>query len=300
MEYGRAKKRKARKGLLLPSILPLAFAGCMQLNPPGFSAVEDPKNSGPRYLWVEDAPGGTGTSVQNRMIEDGAPLALYSVVRDAKGRYLADLDVAWSVKDNFGKVSDSSGAETIFYPPTTKLLATISVQNDDFGIVNVPVQVSYSALTVTGLEMWLRAESLASQSVGAELSLWQDLSDFDHDAQQLIASNRPALEAYGASKILHFDGVDDQLDFDSSFLEGSEYTFILVSREEGNVLSISVQSSALTGPYVSSTQSTIGYDSATDSYFEGDVAELLVYSRELSSSELDSLTNYLNEKWGLE
>jgi hypothetical protein len=81
---------------------------------------------------------------------------------------------------------------------------------------------------IPGLELWLSADQGVSISNDGAVTTWTDRSDNGRNAGQATALQQPTL--VGSSiKCLYFDGIDDNLDINLSFLANSEYTIFCVA-----------------------------------------------------------------------
>ena len=90
---------------------------------------------------------------------------------------------------------------------------------------------SHVPLTVPGLKLWVRTESLAALADGAAVASWPDESGNGKHLAQAIAAQKPVhdLDADGLPAVL-FDGADDMLVTAANVLNTDRHTIFLVAR----------------------------------------------------------------------
>lgn len=82
----------------------------------------------------------------------------------------------------------------------------------------------------------------------------------------------------------------------------NNYGIIFSARDSGNIVQWGSNNTPLSNLFSGAAQagntamSQIGKDEVT-SFWNGDIAEVLIYNRRLSPSEVDSVKQYLNSKW---
>lgn len=84
--------------------------------------------------------------------------------------------------------------------------------------------------SVSGLEAWYKADSI-SQADGTAISTWTDSSSNGRDISN-TGSNRPTYKTgiLNSQPIVRFDGADDWLERNASFINGNDWTVIAVAK----------------------------------------------------------------------
>ena len=86
-------------------------------------------------------------------------------------------------------------------------------------------------LSVPGLKLWVRTESLAALSDTEEVAAWPDESGNGRDLVQAVAAKRPVMqEDETIGRAVLFDGADDVLATAANVLNTDRHTFFLVAR----------------------------------------------------------------------
>ncbi len=175
-------------------------------------------------ITVTQSAGGTVTPDPAASVTHGADSEMFMIVPDV-GHYVQDVlvdeqsvGVRWEY--TFEDVTDSHTLRAVF--------------------------AAKPALPVTnGLGMWVAADAIGIVADGQPVGSWQDLSGNGRHAEQPVAGQQPSFTT-GVTNILNghgavrFDGVDDILPFDGTFLAGTDYTVFIVegrrSSKNGNYL----------------------------------------------------------------
>ena len=100
------------------------------------------------------------------------------------------------------------------------------------GILSSGSAPAFSPLDISGLSLWLKAESLALND-GDPVAAWTDSSGNGNDASQSTAGNKPLYKAniFGSKPAILFDAVDDYLtvaDDDGLDLSSGSYCIFAV------------------------------------------------------------------------
>jgi len=249
-----------------------------------------------------------------------------------------------------------------------------------FRLTNARTQTQNAPMT-SMLNMALWFESTSTQSIadaetenGLTVSTWYDInptSTYKYNATQGTSGSRPlyTTNCINSLPCLRFDGVDDFLLYDGTFLSGSDYTIVVVEQRRdgktfnyflggsdalvnanltlgysydanrilfsqyGNDLEIdvadytspiprihlfrfnstsgktsyqnSLTASTLIGS-ASPTVSLISYNGAAigryipdSAFYNGDISEIIIFTRALKTEEINSIMTYLSKKWGI-
>lgn len=86
--------------------------------------------------------------------------------------------------------------------------------------------------TISDLAGWWDATKITGLSDGAAVSQWDDSSGANRHATQGTAGNQPTYQTgeMNGRPVVRFDGTDDYLGYDGSFLVGTQYTIFVVAR----------------------------------------------------------------------
>ena len=200
----------------------------------------------------------------------------------------------------------------------------------------MPAEMRARPLPADKLEVHLDAQAAETVTADAEgnVSLWQDQSGQGRDAAQAIVTARPKLVADGMNgrPVLRFDekratrlelpNLSDKqitataIAVASNPLPGSEVNhdprIFTASDGKGYDFQVGIALSVLNmetgGPRVLSgvfskvwaKSVRVGcFSPNPQTFFTGDIAEILVYSRLLKPEEQDFIRAYLTAKWGL-
>ena len=91
--------------------------------------------------------------------------------------------------------------------------------------------MSLVPMTVAGLKLWARLESLAGLQDGDAVATWRDTSGNGRDLVQATTNRQPKLRLESATGLgVLFDGVDDVLATASNVLNTNQHTIFLVAR----------------------------------------------------------------------
>src|SRR5215831_12515117 len=89
----------------------------------------------------------------------------------------------------------------------------------------------FSPASVTGLKLWVRAESLVSLANNAPVATWKDESGSGNDLVQASASKRPLYQTNVESLPgVSFDGVDDVLATAGNAFATDTHVILMVAR----------------------------------------------------------------------
>ena len=91
-------------------------------------------------LRIEDAPDGSGQPIAAQNLRAGQSLQVYAVSRDQAGRFVALVDVLWSLSAELGQLSQELGSSTIF---TAEVLGQeqIMASSVDFPLATGTLQI---------------------------------------------------------------------------------------------------------------------------------------------------------------
>jgi hypothetical protein len=194
----------------------------------------------------------------------------------------------------------------------------------------VPANTAINKFSIPDLALWLDATDLdgngAADSVsnGSALPSWTDKSVTPKTVNQTSSTEQPIVvsNAIGSKSVVRFDGNGDVLNVsyirtaagaysvyaitqrisesgDTNGHLASEPTWALIPYSPADSFSAQVaKNSASSG--ASLTNIKLGKSgSSTSNDFGGDLAELFIFSRQLSSTEEQKVEGYLAHKWGV-
>ncbi len=192
---------------------------------------------------------------------------------------------------------------------------------------------------ISDLRLWLDAQDTASfVRPGNFITEWGNRANPDNPAIQLSGANQPSLSTEGLNgrSAAYFDGADDYMTLTTDLrTTPGEYQLFIVARGEAGGdpwARIASASSGAGDPWEAPNwilwapnangvveafdagikisnggnqvlQSfTLGADAPnpTINNFKGYLGEVLLYERQLTTSELTQIISYLNERWGFE
>ena len=242
-----------------------------------------------------------------------------------------DNPLASSTNQGVGVVGQSiSGLTTgTTYYYTAK---AVNAQGTAWGTVKtfVPANTAINKYSIPDLALWLDATDLDgngaadSAANGSALPSWTDKSVTPKTVNQTSSTEQPVVisNAIGGKSVVRFDGNGDVLNVSSIRTEAGAYsiyaitqrisesgdtnghlasepTWALIPSSPADSFSAQVaKNSASSG--ASLTNIKLGKSgSSTSNDFGGDLAELLIFSRQLSSSEEQKVEGYLAHKWGV-
>ncbi len=114
--------------------------------------------AGPAGLYrvtVEDAPGGTGTSVESLALTTDDTLTLYAVGRDESGGFLNDVPVTWRVDAGIGIIPPGPARSAVFDPTTPGQGQVVAdfhdpeVIDDTTGVLSVSAGVAAGSIPLS-------------------------------------------------------------------------------------------------------------------------------------------------------
>ena len=184
--------------------------------------------------------------------------------------------------------------------------------------------------TISGLVLWLDASDLNGDysiddlANGSAIASWTDKSNQANQALQTIAANRPTYKksVFGEKPGINFDGTGDFLYLVDSLrltagpisafvmskrdVQGGDSAAYLLGENSWNLTAgpgNSPYSPEIKKFFASSgktiTNLKIGKDGTSSSFdFAGDIAEVLIFARELTSEETEKVEGYLAHRWG--
>ena len=194
----------------------------------------------------------------------------------------------------------------------------------------VPANTAINKYSIPDLALWLDATDLDgndaadSAANGSALPSWTDKSVTPKTVNQTSSTEQPVVisNAIGGKSVVRFDGNGDVLNVSSIRTEAGAYSIYAITQrisESGDTSahlaseptwalipsatadSFSAQvakNSASSG--ASLTNIKLGKSgSSTTNDFGGDLAELLIFSRQLNSTEEQKVEGYLAHKWGV-
>ena len=106
---------------------------------------------------------------------------------------------------------------------------TLEAVNDDHTLS--AIFRPYSPFIITsGLSLWLDADDMTSLADDGAVSSWYDISGNGRHATQQLLANQPLFKtsALNGNPVVRFDGSNDVLGYDGTFLAGTDYTVFIV------------------------------------------------------------------------
>ena len=144
--------------------------------------------------------------------------------------------------------------------------------------------------------VWLDGADSNALQEAQGIQNWYDKSSNGNHFRQLTAANKPAKQtgSLGDQSTIVFDQVNDSLDSILTHNITTAYVYSLVyDQNEWDVITKSVSLTA-------GTAFSLGMSPAGLLANNEKIAELLVFSSELTDSENQSIFDYLNTKWQIE
>jgi hypothetical protein len=192
----------------------------------------------------------------------------------------------------------------------------------------VPANTALNKYSIPDLALWIDASDLdgdgTTDSVtnGASISTWTDKSLTGAIVNQANSDNQPTRQtnSFGTKPGVRFDGTNDFLNISSLRSDNGAYSAYAVVRRadqsgdnsgyligaaDWNLMPSSSNApfpaivSQKTGTSGTLTNLKIGKStSTTTNDFGGDLSEMLIFTRELSSTDEQKVQGYLAHKWG--
>ena len=291
----------AKYGLTLPDGHPYKGAG----NPLDSEVEIGGENATVKLYWGDDNGTANGNVWDNTVTVSGT---------HPRGTVGTDITGLTNGATYYFRAFASNGAGDVWASDTNSFKATNTLLNKD---------------TVPGLVFWVAADDVDGNGVadsladGALVHEWKDKSDSGLLAKQLSSSSaRPSYQTqeFGKRASIRFDGVNDNLFLDAAVRDslGGVSTFVVSKRiekqdggaatrilgtSEFDVLSgVEEAFEARIDTYSAAENKIInvkiGREDATASeYFSGDVAEVLIFNRALTTLETLMVQGYLAHKW---
>jgi len=241
----------------------------------------------------------------------------------------------WSDNTQF----DSSSSVVTATAGQVTLTSTEELSNTGFEADLTGWDTGAQPDSLTDLTLWLKADAITGLNDGDGVTTWSDQSGQGFNASQTDATRKPIFKTniINSQPIIRFDGSNDYLDVGTiRSTQGGLDTFVVSQRPSasgtqwqrlvsawdgssgddfqgagwiisgawdgsGNPLVYSPDirtASAASGKEISNLQ--FGRNSKYASqYFFGDVAEVIVYSTQLSSADNARVKNYLRDKYAV-
>lgn len=144
----------------------------------------------------------------------------------------------------------------------------------------------------------------SSGSVGFEFARFDDRSFIAAPASEVMRS--AIFRGVGSTFVARLDSAD-------GFLPANEYVLVSGGADPTNATASNRMSHAVNGTVSANNSSTGAVSSSNATYtlqvgasgnnvlpLTGQIAELLVYERDMSAQEIEDVTEYLTEKWGID
>ena len=111
--------------------------------------------------------------------------------------------------------------------------------------------------------MWLDAADLSTISIATGVSEWRDKSGFGQNATQATGTSQPSLfaESFNGLNTILFDGTNDNMGFDGTFLASTSYLMVVVFARRSTSACFAVGRASPLGP--NNSQFAIGYSNST-------------------------------------
>ena len=152
------------------------------------------------------------------------PLPLVVHVTNTSGVPLINVPVTFSLGQNSGGLSATSGGTTVssltlrtdvngnaaayYQQPPTTTVSTINAQAGTVTIRQVSFTASAADISLVGLKLWLRADAGVTKDSNQKISSWLDQSGHNFLASQNNLSNEPVWRSSGSNGLptVYFDG----------------------------------------------------------------------------------------------
>jgi alpha-tubulin suppressor-like RCC1 family protein len=152
------------------------------------------------------------------------PLPLTVHVTNTSGVPLINAPVTFSVGQNLGGLSATSGGTTVssltlrtdvngnaaayYQQPPTTTVSTINAQAGTVTIRQVTFTASAADIPLVGLKLWLRADAGIAKDANNFITRWADQSSNGYDAVQNVGGNRPLYVPNGlvGKPVIRFNG----------------------------------------------------------------------------------------------
>ncbi|MBS1983202.1 MAG: hypothetical protein JST16_03440 [Bdellovibrionales bacterium] len=160
---------------------------------------------------IETAGDGSGQAITGVTLNDGAPLTLYAVSRDADDNFVEGVTADWTQSVPLGTFSQTTSPATTFTP--VRGTATTVISADFTGLTSGAtgnILNTWTPPTIAGLQSWLKADALYAATNGSAVASWTDVSWHNNDAVQATALNKPKFKtgAVNGKPALVFDGIN--------------------------------------------------------------------------------------------
>jgi hypothetical protein len=192
----------------------------------------------------------------------------------------------------------------------------------------VPANTALNKYSIPDLALWVDATDLNGDGTtdnvtnGSAVSAWTDKSLTNATVNQSTTGNQPTRQtnAFGTKSAVRFDGTNDFLNISSLRASNGEYSAYAAVRRgdqsgdnNGYLIGASdwnLMPSSSNAPFPAIVAETKGSSgtltnlkigkstSTTTNDFGGDLGELLIFSRQLTSTEEQKVQGYLAHKWG--
>ena len=232
-------------------------------------------------------------------------------------------------------------------------------------VAKIPVTPLWTPSAIT-TAMWLDASDSSTITIATGVSEWNDKSGNARNATQAIGANQPLViaNAFNGLQVIRFDGSNDTLTYNGSFLANTDYTIIGIYARRSNkiknfilsgsgivgndnivvgwttntqfslnqwandlnvtvagysssiaqILEVThnttdgklirsngttIASNASGGLVVSYAGSNLGHQPYENTYYNGDIGELIYFTSTPSASNREKVEGYLAWKWDL-
>ena len=201
---------------------------------------------------------------------------------------------------------------------------------DSWGPVQtfVPANTALNKYSIPDLALWVDATDLDGDGTtdnvtnGSAVSAWTDKSLTNATVNQTTADNQPIRQtnSFGSKPAVRFDGTNDFLNISSLRADNGAYSaYVAVRRADqsgdnsGYLVGASdwhLMPSSSNAPFPAIVADNKGSSgtltnlkigkstSTTTNDFGGDLGELLIFTRQLTSTEEQKVQGYLAHKWG--
>lgn len=188
------------------------------------------------HLKIESAPDGTGIEILTAALTNGTPINLYAIARTASGQFVFNATVDWTVTGSLGYLTQTSGSFTTYTPNGASGDATVSATHTNLNPDSTGLLTSsYDVESITGLSLWLRAESITgSLTDGDDVTSWNDVNGSGRSVAALGAGQEPNFisDAINGLPVIRFNSSNND-GFISTFpmsdiISDSEYTYFII------------------------------------------------------------------------